>query len=78
MTKQDFVGVGGEHNSVIFAGHNFGVDVSVGSVVQMCEHIIVDRRISIGPVGQECQADEHICVAEQECMIGGEESRSAE
>ena len=57
LTKQDFAGVGGEHISVILAGHLFRVDVSVGSAVQMCEPIFVYRHIYVGPVEQECGAD---------------------
>ena len=58
LSKQEFVGVGGEHHSVRLAGHNFGVDVSVGSVVQNCEQMFVDQSISVGSEGRECAADE--------------------
>ena len=72
LTKQDFVGVGGEHNAGRLVGHHFGVDVSVGSVVQNSEQNFADRGMFVGSVEQESKADEHILVGEQECRIGGE------
>ena len=56
------------------AGHTFGADVSVGSVAHSCEQMFVDRRVSVGSVGQQCEADEQICVGKQKCRIGGEEN----